>query len=178
MVWMGFLGGLCGAGPTAKARVASCSVKPLFRRKRPSPSRRGRYGSAGLLDERPVAARFDACASRSGPKPGLFLADRAGLTRPRRFLAPGPSLRVPSDTGCRRRASVEDGQRDSPIRPAAGVGSRRAHRGIPRQNGCAVASAMATARLHAPCKSGYLRKPSVGHTGTLVLSPSSPLRPV
>jgi hypothetical protein len=91
--------------------------------------------------------RFGACASRSGPRPGILPADRVRLTRPWHFLAPGPSRRVPSDTGCGARASAEGGQRDSPIRPAARVGSRRAHRDIRRQDESAVGSAMATARL-------------------------------
>ena len=120
--------------------------------------------------------RSGACACRSGPRPGLFPADQVGLTGPRHFLAPGPSLRVPSDTGCGRRASVEGGQRDSPLRPAAGVGSTRAHRGILCRNRCAAASARATARLLARCKRGFLRKPSVGYPGSLAISLSSPVR--
>ena len=40
------------------------------------------------------------------------------------------AARVPSDARCTSRASVEGGQYEAPIRPAAGVGSRRAHRHI------------------------------------------------
>ena len=60
----------------------------------------------------------------------IFLADPAGLTRPRRGFAARHAARVPSDARCQCGASVECGQHETPIRPAAGVGLRRVHRNI------------------------------------------------
>ncbi len=79
--------------------------------------------------------RSGACASRSGHRPGISPADRARLTRPWHEPCPRPSRRVPSDTGCGALASPEDGQPESPLRPAAGVGSRRARRHLRRSTG-------------------------------------------
>ena len=47
---------------------------------------------------------------------------------------------------------MEGGQCGSPLRPAAGVGSRRAHRCIPRQNGCVAAAAAAKAPSPGPAQ--------------------------
>ena len=72
-----------GAVATAEARVASHSVKPLFRGKRPSLPPRRRYLPSWAPHEGQVGPCSDACASRPGPQGTISLADPVGGTGPR-----------------------------------------------------------------------------------------------
>jgi hypothetical protein len=86
--------------------------------------------SSGSVDEGPVAARFGACACAIRTKAG-HLSRRSGLADPVAMLVTNPPIaRVPSDAEKNTFATREGGQTESPLRPAAGVGSSQAQRHI------------------------------------------------
>ena len=74
-----------GAGRTAEGRVASCSVKPLFRRKRPSLPRRVRWDPPVGLTEGPW--RSAPMLARQHPDQGLSFLLQVRRAKPASALA-------------------------------------------------------------------------------------------